>query len=63
MKGTIAMRTEFLAAIVITVLASSSALAVNSVGSRPSEQSMPDAVQAAERLATSVDTFLLRSGG
>jgi hypothetical protein len=49
---------------VITVLASSSALAVNSVGSRPSEkQSMPDAVQAAERLAASVDTFLLRSGG
>ena len=63
MKGTIAMRTEYLAAIVIAVLASSTALAVNPVGSRPSEkQFMPGAVQVAERLAASVDAFLLRSG-
>jgi len=61
MGGTIAMKTKYLAAIVIAVLASSTGLAANSVGSRPSE--MPDAVQAAERLAQAVDQFLLRSGG
>lgn len=63
------MRTEYLTAIVIAVLASSTALAatalaVNSVGSRSSEkQFMPGAVQVAERLAASVEPFLLQSGG
>ena len=62
MKATIAMRTEYLAAIVIAVLAASTGLAVNSVGSLPSEkQSTPAAAQLA--LAESVDPFLLRSGG
>jgi len=58
------MRTEYLAAIVIAVLASSTALAVDAVGTRPSEkQFIPGAVQVAERLAASVDPFLLRLGG
>lgn len=62
MKATIAMRTEYLAAIVIAVLAAGTGLAVNSVGSLPSEkQSMPGAVQVADRLTEAVD--LLRSGG
>ena len=62
MKATIAMRTEYLAAIVIAVLAAGMGLAVNSVGSLPSEnQSTPAAAQLA--LADSVDSFLLRSGG
>jgi hypothetical protein len=56
------MRTEYLAAIVIAVLAAG--LAVNSVGSLPSKkQSAQAAVQAADRLAEAVDPFLLRSGG
>ena len=56
------MRTEYLAAIVIAVLAAG--LAVNSVGPLPpKKQSTPAAVQAADRLAQSVDPFLLRSGG
>jgi hypothetical protein len=64
MKGTIAMRTEYLAAIAIAVLAACTGLAVNSLGSLPPEkQSTPDATQVADRLAESVDTFLLRSGG
>ena len=64
MKVTIAMRTEYLAAIVIAVLAAGTGLAVNSVGSLPSEnQSMPAAVQVADRLAESVDQFLPLSGG
>jgi hypothetical protein len=62
------MRTEYLTAIVIAVLAFSTALAAtalaaNFVGSRPSEnQFMPGAVQVADRLAASVDPFL-RAGG
>ena len=61
MKATIAMRTEYLAAIVIAVLAAGTGLAVNSVRSLPSEkQSTPAAAQLA--LAESVDPFLLRSG-
>jgi hypothetical protein len=57
------MRTD-LAAIVIAVLAAGTGLAVNSVGSLPSEkQSTPTAVQAADRLAETVDPFFLRSGG
>ena len=56
------MRIEYLVAIVIAVLAASTGLAVNSVGSLPSEkQSMPAAAQLA--LAESLDPFLLRSGG
>lgn len=62
-EGAIAMRTEYIAAIVMAVLAAGSGLAVNSVGSRPSEkQSTPAVVQLVDRLAGSVDPFL-RSGG
>jgi len=62
MKATVAMRTEYLAAIVIAVLAAGTGLAANSVGSLPSEkQSTPAAAQLA--LAESVDAFSLRSGG
>ena len=58
------MRTKYLAAIAIAVLAAGTGLAVNPVGSLPSEkQSMMGAVQVGDRLAASVDTFLLRSGG
>ena len=64
------MRTEYLAAIVIAVLVAGTGLTVNSVGSRPSEkQSMMGAVQVGDRLAasvdpfSSVDTYLIRSGG
>jgi hypothetical protein len=57
------MRTEYLAAIAIVVLAACG-LAVNSLGSRPPEkQSTPAATQVADRLAESVDPFLRRSGG
>jgi len=60
--STIVMRTEYLAAIVIAVLAAGTGLAVTSVGSLPSEkQSSPAAAQLA--LAQSVDPFFLRSGG
>jgi ABC-type phosphate transport system substrate-binding protein len=62
MKVTIVMRTEYLAAIVIAVLAAGTGLAVNSVSSLSSEQqSTPAAAQLA--LAGSVDPFVLRSGG
>jgi len=58
------MRIEYLAAIAIAVLAAGAGLAVNAVGSLPSEkQSMMGAVQVGDRLAASVDTFSLRSGG
>ncbi|WP_407121678.1 hypothetical protein [Bradyrhizobium sp. STM 3561] len=54
----IAMRIEYLSAIVIAVLA------VNSLGSLPTElQSTPVAPQVADRLALSMDPFLMRSGG
>ena len=58
--GTIAMRIEYLAAIVI--VAAGAGLAVHSVGSLPPEkQSTPAATQLAALLAESVDPFLLRS--
>jgi hypothetical protein len=58
------MKTKYLAAIAIAVLAACTGLAVNSLGSLPPEkQSTPDATQVADRLAESVDTFLLRTGG
>jgi len=57
------MRTK-LAAIAIAILASSTALAVNSVSAQPSErQSLPDAAQAAERIADAVNEFWVRTGG
>ena len=62
MKASIAMRTEYLAAIVIAVLAAGTGLAVNSVGSLPSEK-QPTPATAQLALAESVDPFLLRSGG
>jgi hypothetical protein len=59
------MRTEYLAAIaIVVVLAAGTGLAVNSVGSLPLEkQSTPAATQVADRLAVSVDPFLVRSSG
>ena len=58
------MRTEHLAATaIVVVLAAGTGLAVNSVGSLPPEsQSTPAATQVADRLAVSVDPFLMRSG-
>jgi hypothetical protein len=54
--GMIAMRTEYLAAITIAVLATCTGLAMNSLGSLTLEkQSMPAASQIADRLAVSVD--------
>jgi hypothetical protein len=62
-KGTIVMRTKYLAAIAIAVLACSG-LVVNSVGSLHREkQSTPAAIQVADRLAGSLDPYLIRSGG
>lgn len=65
MKGRIiAMRTEYLAVIAIVVLAAGTGLAVNSVGSlSPERQSAPAAMQVADRLAASVEPFLLQSSG
>lgn len=57
MKGRmIAMRTEYLAAIAIAVLAAYAALAMNS-------QSTPTAAQVADRLAVSADPLSMRSSG
>lgn len=64
MKGIVFMRTEYLAAIAIAVLAVCTGLAVNSVGSLHREkQSTPAAMQVADRLAGSLDPYLMRSGG
>jgi hypothetical protein len=61
-KGTIAMRTEYLAAIAMAVLVACGL--VNSLSSLPPEkQSTPAATQVADRLAETVDPFLRRSGG
>lgn len=58
------MRIGYLSAIVIAVLAAGIGLAVNSLGSLPTEQqSTPAATQVADRLAMSMDPFLMRSGG
>ncbi len=58
------MRIEYFSAIVIAVLAVGTGLAVNSLGSLPTEQqSTPAATQVADRLALSMDPFLMRSGG
>jgi len=60
--GTIAMRIEYLAAIVI--VAAGAGLAIHSVGSLPpGKQSTPATAQLATVLAESVDPFLHRSGG
>ena len=57
------MRIEYLAAIAI-VVAAGAGLAIQSVGSLPTEkQSTPAATQLATLLAESVDPFLHRSGG
>jgi len=63
MKGrAIAMRTQYLTAVAIAVLAACTGLAVNSLGSRPPEKhSTAAAMQVADRLAVSVDS--MRSGG
>ncbi len=52
------MRTKYLAAIAIAVLAACTGLAVISLGSLPLEkQSTPTATQMADRLAQSLDPF------
>lgn len=57
------MRTKYLAAIAIAVLAACTGLAMKSLGSLPLEkQSTPTVTQVADRLAVSVDPFLMRSG-
>jgi hypothetical protein len=64
MKGNVSMRTKYLAAIAIAVLAACTGLAVNSVGSlHRGKQSVPAAMQVADRLAGSLDPYLMRSGG
>ncbi len=56
------MRTEYLAAIAIAVLAACTGL--TTLGSLPpGKQSTPAVTQVADRLALSVDPFLMRSGG
>ena len=57
------MRTQYRAAIAIAVLAAGTALAVHSRGSLPSQTQSTPAMQVADRLAASVDAFLLGSGG
>lgn len=58
------MRIGYLSAIVIAVLAAGTGLAANSLGSLPTgKQSTPAATQVADRLAMSMDPFLMRSGG
>lgn len=64
MKEIIAMRIKYLAALVIATLSAGIGLAVNPFGSLPSkDQSARATIQVADRLAESVDPFLLRSGG
>ena len=58
------MRTEYLAAVAIAALVACTGLAASSLRSLPTEkQSMPAATQIADRLAVSVDPFLMRSSG
>ncbi|MEY9137270.1 hypothetical protein ACVIWV_009417 [Bradyrhizobium diazoefficiens] len=57
------MRIKYLSAIVIAVLAAGAGLAINSIGSLPTEGQSTPKMQVADRLAASVDPFLLRSGG
>ncbi|MGL3108053.1 hypothetical protein [Bradyrhizobium sp. BR 1432] len=57
------MRIEYLAAVAIAVLVACAGLAVNSLGPLPSEKQSAPNMQVADRLAASVDPFLLRSGG
>ncbi|SFN17815.1 hypothetical protein SAMN05216573_10910 [Bradyrhizobium sp. Rc3b] len=57
------MRIKYLSAIVIAVLAAGTGLAVNSLGSLPTEKQSTPNMQVADRLAASVDPFLLRYGG
>lgn len=56
------MRTKYLAG-VIAALAVGTGLAVNFVGSLPSEDQSASAMQVSHRLAEAVDPFLLRFGG
>ena len=58
------MRTKYLAAIAIAVLAACTGLAVTYVGSLHRDmQSTPATMQVADRLAGSLDPYLMRSGG
>ncbi|RZN26979.1 hypothetical protein CWO90_25380 [Bradyrhizobium sp. Leo121] len=63
-KGTVAMRIKYLAAIAIAVLAACTGLAVISLGPLPPEkQSTPTATQMADRLAQSFDPFFDAASG
>lgn len=57
------MRIEYLSAIVIAFLAAGTGLAVNSLGSPPTQMQSTPTMQVVDRLAASVDPFLRRSGG
>lgn len=57
------MRNEYLAAVVIAALVACTGLVANSLRSLPSEKQSAPNTQVADRLAASVDPFLLRSGG
>lgn len=58
------MRTKYLTAIAIAVLAACTGLAMNSLGPLPLEkQSTLAPTQVTDRLAVSVDAFLMRSSG
>jgi len=56
------MRIEYLSAIVIALLAAGIGLAVNSLGSPPTQMQSTPTMHVADRLAASVDPFLHRSG-
>lgn len=57
------MRNEYLAAVAIAALVACTGLVANSLRSLPSEKQSAPNTQVADRLAASVDPFLLRSGG
>jgi hypothetical protein len=57
------MRTKYLAAIAIAVLAACTGLTVNSFRSLSPEKQSTSVTQVADRLALSVDPFLMPSGG
>lgn len=62
-EGRDKMRNEYLAAVVIAALVACTGLVANSLRSLPSEKQSAPNTQVADRLAASVDPFLLRSGG
>jgi hypothetical protein len=57
------MRTKYLAAMAIAALAACTGLTVDSFRSPSPEKQSTSVTQVADRLALSVDRFLMRSGG